>query len=94
MILDVQHIAGKYTRLKDATFQLRKGEILGIAGLDGSGRTEVLENLFGAMTREGGSIKLHGKEIQNRSPREAIKNGFALLTEERRATGILSLIHI
>ena len=87
----VQHIAGKYTRLKDATFQLRKGEILGIAGLDGSGRTEVLENLFGAMTREGGSIKLHGKEIQNRSPREAIKNGFALLTEERRATGIFGI---
>ena len=56
VILDVQHIAGKYTRLKDATFQLRKGEVLGIAGLDGSGRTEVLENLFGAMTREGGTI--------------------------------------
>ncbi len=91
VILDVQHIAGKYTRLKDATFQLRKGEILGIAGLDGSGRTEVLENLFGAMTRQGGTITLHGKEIQNRSPKESIKNGFALLTEERRATGIFGI---
>ncbi len=91
VILDVQHIAGRYTRLKDATFQLRKGEILGIAGLDGSGRTEVLENLFGAMTRDGGTITLHGKEIQNRSPKEAIKNGFALLTEERRATGIFGI---
>ena len=91
VILDVQHIAGKYTRLKDATFQLRKGEVLGIAGLDGSGRTEVLENLFGAMTREGGTIILHGKQIQNRSPRESIKNGFALLTEERRATGIFGI---
>ncbi len=91
VILDVQHMAGKYTRLKDATFQLKKGEILGIAGLDGSGRTEVLENLFGAMTREGGTITLHGKAIQNRTPKEAIKNGFALLTEERRATGIFGI---
>ena len=91
VILDVEHLSGKYTRLKDASFQLHKGEVLGIAGLDGSGRTEVLENLFGAMTKEGGMIRLHGKEIKNRSPREAIKNGFALLTEERRATGIFGI---
>ena len=91
VILDVEHLSGKYTRLKDATFQLRKGEILGIAGLDGSGRTEVLENLFGAMTRQGGKITLHGKEIRNRNPGESIKNGFALLTEERRATGIFGI---
>ncbi len=91
VILDVQNIKGKYTRLKEATFQLHKGEILGIAGLDGSGRTEVLENIFGSMTREGGKIILHGKEIRNRTPGEAIKNGFALLTEERRATGIFGI---
>ena len=91
VILDVKDMAGKYTRLKNATFQLRKGEVLGIAGLDGSGRTEVLENLFGSMTREGGTITLHGKQIQNRNPQESIKNGFALLTEERRATGIFGI---
>ena len=91
VILEVEHLAGKYTRLKDASFQLRKGEVLGIAGLDGSGRTEVLENLFGAMTKESGTIRLHGKEIKNKTPREAIKNGFALLTEERRATGIFGI---
>ena len=90
-ILEVEHLSGKYTRLKDASFQLRQGEILGIAGLDGSGRTEVLENLFGAMTKGGGTIRLHGKEIKNRNPRESIKNGFALLTEERRATGIFGI---
>ena len=50
VILEVQGMSGRYTRLKEASFQLRKGEILGIAGLDGSGRTEVLENLFGVMT--------------------------------------------
>ncbi len=91
VILEVEHLSGKYTRLKDASFQLQKGEILGIAGLDGSGRTEVLENLFGAMTKGGGTIRLHGREIQNKTPREAIKNGFALLTEERRATGIFGI---
>ena len=91
VILQVEHLSGRYTRLKDASFQLKKGEILGIAGLDGSGRTEVLENLFGAMTRGGGEIRLHGKAIRNASPREAIKNGFALLTEERRATGIFGI---
>lgn len=94
-ILEVEHLKGKYTRLKDATFNLHKGEILGIAGLDGSGRTEVLENLFGAMTKEGaGTIKLHGKVIKNKNPREAIKNGFALITEERRATGIFGIRNI
>ena len=91
VILEVEHLAGKYTHLTDASFQLHQGEILGIAGLDGSGRTEVLENLFGAMTREGGSIRLHGREIFNRTPQESIKNGFALLTEERRATGIFGI---
>ena len=91
VILSVEQMSGRYTRLKDATFQLKKGEILGVAGLDGSGRTEVLENLFGAMTRGSGTITLHGKAIQNRSPKEAIKNGFALLTEERRATGIFGI---
>ena len=90
-ILEVEHLSGKYTRLKEASFQLRKGEILGIAGLDGSGRTEVLENLFGSMTKGSGTILLHGKEIKNRNPRESIKNGFALLTEERRATGIFGI---
>ena len=91
VILEVEHLSGKYTRLKEASFQLHKGEILGIAGRDGSGRTEVLENLFGAMTRDGGTIRLHGREIRNRTPRESIKNGFALLTEERRATGIFGI---
>ena len=94
VILEVANISGKHTRLKDASFQLRKGEILGIAGLDGSGRTEVLENIFGSMTRGGGSMLLHGKPIENRNPREAIKNGFALITEERRATGIFGIRNI
>ena len=76
------------------SFEARKGEVLGLAGLDGSGRTETLENIFGEATRKSGTITLDGKPCLNRSPRESIKNGFALLTEERRATGIFSILDI
>ena len=61
VILEVENLSGKYTRLQEASFQLHKGEILGIAGLDGSGRTEVLENLFGARPKGSGTIRLHGR---------------------------------
>ncbi|MGM9522361.1 MAG: sugar ABC transporter ATP-binding protein [Oscillospiraceae bacterium] len=91
VILEVKGMSGRYSHLKDVSFSLRKGEILGVAGLDGSGRTEVLETLFGVQTREGGEIFLHGKRLHNRTPRESIKNGFALLTEERRSTGIFGI---
>ena len=68
--------------MQDVSFKARKGEIVGLAGLDGSSRTETLENIFGVATRKDGVIKLDGKEGQNRNARgESIKNGFALLTE-------------
>lgn len=89
--LQVQGMSGEYNLLRDVDFELRQGEILGVAGLDGSGRTELLETLFGVMTRQGGTIHLHGREIQNNTPQESVKNGFALLTEERRATGIFAI---
>ena len=73
---------------------LRKGEILGIAGLDGSGRTETLETIFGIATRKSGTIKLDGKQVSNKNAQDSIKNGFALLTEERRATGIFGILNI
>ena len=75
-------------------FTARRGEILGLAGLDGSGRTETLECIFGVMTRKDGSITLDGRPCRNRNARESIKNGFALLTEERRSTGIFSILNI
>lgn len=92
--LEVKDLSGMYSNLRDVSFSLRKGEILGIAGLDGSGRTEVLETLFGVATRSKGEITLHGKKIRNKNSRDSIKNGFALLTEERRATGIFSILSI
>ena len=92
--LEVEHLSARYSLLEDVSFQARKGEIVGLAGLDGSGRTETLENIFGVATRKDGVIKLDGKEVRNRNARESIKNGFALLTEERRATGIFGILNI
>ena len=92
--LEVDNLCGQYNHLDNVSFQARKGEILGIAGLDGSGRTEVLESIFGVATRKSGTIKLDGKRVLNRNARESIKNGFGLLTEERRATGIFGILNI
>ena len=92
--LEVENLSAQYSLLRDVSFKAHKGEILGLAGLDGSGRTETLENIFGNATRKSGTIKLNGKLCQNRNPRESIRNGFALLTEERRATGIFSVENI
>ena len=93
-ILTVRGLSSKHNSVKDVSFDVRRGEILGFAGLAGAGRTEVIENLFGLSARESGEIILHGKKIKNRTPREAIKHGFALLTEERRATGIFGILSI
>lgn len=92
--LEVENLTAQYSLLKDVSFNVRKGEIVGLAGLDGSGRTETLENIFGIATRHSGTIRLHGKEMKNRNARESIRNGFALLTEERRATGIFGILNI
>ena len=76
------------------SFVAHKGEVLGIAGLDGSGRTETLESIFGIRTRKSGTITLNGKKCLNRNAGESIKNSFALLTEERRATGIFGVLNV
>ncbi len=94
VMLRVEGLSGKHSILTGVNFQLKHGEILGIAGLDGSGRTELLETLFGIRERESGKIIFEGKSIQNRNSREAIRNGFALLTEERRGNGIFAILPI
>ena len=92
--LRVDGLTGMYNQLKDVTFHARRGEILGLAGLDSSGRTETLESIFGIRTRKEGIISLNDQPCFNRSAGESIKNGFALLTEERRATGIFGVLDI
>lgn len=94
VLFEASNLSSMYAKLSDVSFSARAGEIIGIAGLDGSGRTELLENIFGTATRSNGTLKLNGKPIKNRTPGESIKNGFALLTEERRATGIFGILSI
>ena len=93
-LLRVEGLKGLHNGINSISFTLKRGEILGVAGLAGAGRSELLETLFGIASRDGGKILLDGKEIKNRTPREAIRNGFALLTEERRATGIFGVLSI
>ena len=92
--LKVEHMTSQYGPLRDVSFTVRKGEIVGVAGLDGSGRTAVLEHILGIATRKEGTIELAGKPCLNRNARESIRNGFALLTEERRATGIFGILNV
>lgn len=80
--------------VQDVSFDLHKGEILGVAGLVGAKRTDIVETLFGIRERSGGTITLHGREVHNHNAHEAIRNGFALVTEERRSTGIYSQLDI
>ncbi len=95
VILEVEGITeGNKFGFKDVSFKLRKGEILGIAGLVGSKRTEIVEALFGMRHIESGEVKLHSNVIKNTSPKKAITNGFALVTEERRSTGIFPQLSI
>ena len=92
--LKIENLSGKYSPLSNVSLEVRKGEILGVAGLDGSGRTELLETIFGLRTRSEGKIFLHKKELKNKNAKDAKKNGFALLTEERRSTGIFGILNI
>jgi methyl-galactoside transport system ATP-binding protein len=94
IIFEIKDLCSRYAPVKNASLNLRRGEIVGLAGLAGAGRSELLENIFGISARESGTLLLNGKKILNRSPREAIANGFAFLTEERRATGIFGILSI
>jgi len=79
---------------KDISFELKKGEILGVGGLVGSQRTELMESIFAIRGKSEGKLSINGKEVRLKSSADAIRNGMALLTEERRATGIFSVLSI
>ncbi|WP_307739024.1 ATP-binding cassette domain-containing protein [uncultured Parolsenella sp.] len=88
-ILSIQHLSTKYApHLQDITFDVRKGEIFGLYGLVGAGRTELLETIFGIRTRAAGRIYFRDHLMSFKSAREAMDYGFALITEERKANGL------
>ena len=88
VILEVKHLnAGREVR--DVSFHLRKGEILGLAGLMGAGRTEVARALYGADPRQTGEIWLHGKKVKIKTPQQAVDNGICYLSEDRKRFGLM-----
>ncbi len=93
MRLEVKNLAVEGV-FKDVSFAVRKGEILGLAGLVGAGRTEVIETLFGMRNKTSGEVYIDGKKIEIDSPEDAIKNKIALLTEDRRQTGIFPMLSV
>ena len=80
--------AGKM--VKDVSFTLKKGEILGFAGLMGAGRTEVARAIFGADKVQSGEIEIHGKKVKVKSPADAVKQGLAYLSEDRKRFGVVT----
>lgn len=87
-VLEVENICDYNGKVKDVSFKARKGEILGIAGLVGSGRTELMRLVFGADPMSKGTIKINGEEVSIKSPIDAIKNKICLLTEDRKNQGL------
>lgn len=93
VILRVENLsAGK--AVKNVSFELHRGEILGFAGLVGAGRTETMEAIFGMRRITSGTIYKDGKKLVIKAPEDAIANGIGMLTEDRRATGIVGLLDI
>lgn len=88
-ILSVQHLSTKYApHLQDISFDVNKGEIFGLYGLVGAGRTELLETIFGVRTRAAGRVYYNGRLMNFNSSQEAMEHGFAMITEERKANGL------
>lgn len=89
VLLEVNGLTEKEGAVKNVSFNVKKGEIIGLSGLVGAGKTELCKTLFGAMKQESGEIKLNGKKLKVTNPNTAVKQGLALVPEERRKEGIL-----
>lgn len=91
-VLKLEHLTNKY--IKDISFELKQGEILGLAGLVGAGRTEILRAIFGADHVSAGEVFVHGKKSVIRKPGDGIANGIALIPEDRKREGLMLFLPI
>ncbi len=88
VVLEVEHLAAR-PEVRDVSFSVRRGEVLGLGGLVGAGRSEAVEALFGLRPRDGGTIRVAGKTVDPRSPAQAIRLGIGLVAEDRRSQNIV-----
>jgi ribose transport system ATP-binding protein len=93
VLLEVRNLS-RDGEFKDISFPLHKGEVLGIAGVIGAGRTELMKTIFGSSRRSAGSILLKGREVSFSSPRSAIASGIGLLTEDRRNESLILILDV
>ena len=87
VVFEVKNLSRKDGKVRDFHMQVRKGEIVGLSGLVGAGRSEAMEAIFGAVSKTSGEILLEGKRLTIHTPYDALKNGIGLVTENRRETG-------
>ena len=85
----MEHLCGADGKVDDVSFHVKAGEIVGIAGLVGAGKSELCKTIFGSYKKTGGTITLGGKEMKIRTPSDAVKSGIAFVPEERRKEGVL-----
>ena len=93
VILEVRNLNKKDT-FHDISFEVRAGEVLGFAGLVGAGRTEVMQGIYGIAPADEGEIIVEGKKVVNRTPRQGLKNGIAMVTEDRLRQGVVKKMDV
>lgn len=93
VVLEVKNLSSAGV-FKNVNFNVRRGEILGVSGLVGAGRTEIMRALFGADAKDSGEIYIDGREVNIKSPKDAIKNGISMLTEDRMRTGSIYALSV
>ena len=89
VLFQTEHLSGAGGKVKDVSIQVKKGEVVGIAGLVGAGKSELCKTIFGAYKKTGGKVLLKNRELKIANPSGAVKNRMALVPEERRKEGVL-----
>lgn len=89
IVFEVEGLTARDGRFQDVSFHIREGEVLGLAGLVGSGRSEIARAIFGADPKASGTVKIHGKPVRIRTPKDAKKHGLGFVMEDRKVSGLL-----